>query len=626
MLANPGTQTRVAPDSLGASWTGPLPPGSEGLELGESDVSPDAVTRRGDSAIVSAPIAPGEKQLAFQYHVPAGRQEIEIPVGAEPVALNCVARGAGRDGYGARARARGQPVDSRADRSGAGAATSRRTRRCASRCQVPRPMPRRSSPRMVAVLALALLVAAWRLLPRAPAVSTDRLVGRDRGARHPVSGQGSGDRSGGVGTISRAAGKAQGGARGRPCPGVGRPVNLRAVRDPRTGRSEAGVRRRGPATVTGAHSAHDATGQPGRRAEARSQETSPFAPPSMPSGGRDGWLHVRLASLRRARRAGLPPARPSRTRGGGRRGRLGRRAGSRHPRGLADPGQHRASLRDRRRTGGRGAHRVVRLPSRNGRRSPTSAPASTPTSKPFSRRGPISSSSTTRPSMPTSRRGCGSSASRPSGSTPMRWPTCRASARCSAGSPDMRAEADSMSAVFDTALAAATTDPGSARRPKVLLLVWEQPPMTIGRGSFLSELVERAGGRESLRRRLHLVGAGEHRGGERARSGPHPHDRRRAGELRRASRMAGGARRPGAAVPQRLGLGVRSAGPALPRRDSGAVPARTSGGRPVRRGTVRDRPRRRRRLAGARAVGRGGAALPGGGVGRPLEAKTPRPR
>ncbi len=54
--------------------------------------------------------------------------------------------------------------------------------------------------------------------------------------------------------------------------------------------------------------------------------------------------------------------------------------------------------------------------------------------------------------------------------------------------------ADSMSAVFDTALASATVDPGFVRRPKVLLLVWEQPPMTIGRGSFLSELVERAGG------------------------------------------------------------------------------------------------------------------------------------
>jgi iron complex transport system substrate-binding protein len=53
---------------------------------------------------------------------------------------------------------------------------------------------------------------------------------------------------------------------------------------------------------------------------------------------------------------------------------------------------------------------------------------------------------------------------------------------------------DSVAAAFDTALAAATIRP-IAHPPKVLLLVWEQPPMTIGRGSFLSELVERAGGR-----------------------------------------------------------------------------------------------------------------------------------
>lgn len=53
--------------------------------------------------------------------------------------------------------------------------------------------------------------------------------------------------------------------------------------------------------------------------------------------------------------------------------------------------------------------------------------------------------------------------------------------------------ADSVVAVFDTALASATR-PARSRRPKVLLLVWEQPPMTIGRGSFLNELVERAGG------------------------------------------------------------------------------------------------------------------------------------
>jgi ABC-type Fe3+-hydroxamate transport system substrate-binding protein len=53
--------------------------------------------------------------------------------------------------------------------------------------------------------------------------------------------------------------------------------------------------------------------------------------------------------------------------------------------------------------------------------------------------------------------------------------------------------ADSVAAAFDTALAAATRQP-QGRRPRILLLVWEQPPMTIGRGSFLHELVERAGG------------------------------------------------------------------------------------------------------------------------------------
>ncbi|HZB26933.1 MAG TPA: helical backbone metal receptor [Gemmatimonadales bacterium] len=52
---------------------------------------------------------------------------------------------------------------------------------------------------------------------------------------------------------------------------------------------------------------------------------------------------------------------------------------------------------------------------------------------------------------------------------------------------------DSLTAAFDAALATATRT-RVERRPKVLLLVWEQPPMTVGQGSFLSELVERAGG------------------------------------------------------------------------------------------------------------------------------------
>ena len=63
---------------------------------------------------------------------------------------------------------------------------------------------------------------------------------------------------------------------------------------------------------------------------------------------------------------------------------------------------------------------------------------------------------------------------------------------------DHRQGADSVIAVFDTALAHATRDPGEDRA-KILLLVWEQPPMTIGRGSFLNELIERAGGENLFR-------------------------------------------------------------------------------------------------------------------------------
>ncbi|HEY9507471.1 MAG TPA: helical backbone metal receptor [Gemmatimonadales bacterium] len=59
---------------------------------------------------------------------------------------------------------------------------------------------------------------------------------------------------------------------------------------------------------------------------------------------------------------------------------------------------------------------------------------------------------------------------------------------------DHGAGADSLGSAFDSALAAATLAGPRERRPRVLILVWEQPPMTLGRGSFLSELVERAGG------------------------------------------------------------------------------------------------------------------------------------
>lgn len=57
--------------------------------------------------------------------------------------------------------------------------------------------------------------------------------------------------------------------------------------------------------------------------------------------------------------------------------------------------------------------------------------------------------------------------------------------------------ADSVAEAFATNLAAATAPLGeiAARdnRPSILIMTWEQPPITVGAGSFLDELVSRAG-------------------------------------------------------------------------------------------------------------------------------------
>ena len=165
LLTNTGTETRVAPDSLGASWSGPLPPASEGLELGESDVSPDAVTRRGDSVIVAAPISPGEKQLALQYHLPGGRRTIELPVGPQAMPLNVLLEepGASVSGPGL-AEADSQAIEGRSFRRWAGDVPSNAVVRIA--------LPGAgfaSAPvigALVTVLALALLLAGWHVLQR----------------------------------------------------------------------------------------------------------------------------------------------------------------------------------------------------------------------------------------------------------------------------------------------------------------------------------------------------------------------------------------------------------------------------------------------------------------------------
>jgi hypothetical protein len=181
LLFNRGTKTRVAPDSLGSSWSGPLPPASEGLELGESDVSPDAVNRRGDSVLVSAPISPGEKQLALQYHLPAGGEAVELPVGAEPVALTVLLEepGASASGPGL-ARSDSQAIEGRWFRRWSGDVPANAVIRISLASGGGSSGPVIAA--LVTVLALVLLLAAWRILPgRATAVAP--ATGRDEADR-----------------------------------------------------------------------------------------------------------------------------------------------------------------------------------------------------------------------------------------------------------------------------------------------------------------------------------------------------------------------------------------------------------------------------------------------------------
>jgi ABC-type Fe3+-hydroxamate transport system substrate-binding protein len=60
-----------------------------------------------------------------------------------------------------------------------------------------------------------------------------------------------------------------------------------------------------------------------------------------------------------------------------------------------------------------------------------------------------------------------------------------------------RASADSLAATFDSAIAAAAKDTlaSTVPRPSVFLIAWDQPPIAIGAGSFQSEILALAGGR-----------------------------------------------------------------------------------------------------------------------------------
>jgi hypothetical protein len=80
-LRNPGTRTRISPDSVQPVWAGPIPPDARQFQVGESDMSPGAVFRLRDSIAVFAPLPPDRShQLTVQYYLPGDARRLELPV------------------------------------------------------------------------------------------------------------------------------------------------------------------------------------------------------------------------------------------------------------------------------------------------------------------------------------------------------------------------------------------------------------------------------------------------------------------------------------------------------------------------------------------------------------------
>jgi hypothetical protein len=79
MLANQGSATRVPGDSTTPAWAGRLPAGAIGAAAGNGDVAAEAMVFSGDSILLFAPIAPGEKQLIYTYNLPPSPGTVRFP-------------------------------------------------------------------------------------------------------------------------------------------------------------------------------------------------------------------------------------------------------------------------------------------------------------------------------------------------------------------------------------------------------------------------------------------------------------------------------------------------------------------------------------------------------------------
>jgi len=173
VLRNNSRLTRTTSDTTHPTWSAPLPTGTIGLDLSEGDFSREAVARQGDSVIVVAPFAPGEKQLTVQYLIPSGRSVVELPFGRPGAAINVLAeeRDVRVTGSGV-VLADSQVIQGRSFRRWTGVAQA------AGLVRIVLPGARRTPTWLLAVLVgtltLVLAGAGWQLLAKRSMPATPR--------------------------------------------------------------------------------------------------------------------------------------------------------------------------------------------------------------------------------------------------------------------------------------------------------------------------------------------------------------------------------------------------------------------------------------------------------------------
>ena len=180
VLQNDGRVARVAPDSSRPSWRLLLPPGTADMEVGEGDLSPDAIVREGDTVKVLAPLAPGQKQLSLEYSVTPVRGKLEFPVGSGgPVNLLVEERNARVSG-GTLALADSQVIEGRSFRRYTGNVPAGGIVVLAVGAAGAAAAARLALPVLVGAVALMLAAAAWWLIRRpsrrAPALLPEQML------------------------------------------------------------------------------------------------------------------------------------------------------------------------------------------------------------------------------------------------------------------------------------------------------------------------------------------------------------------------------------------------------------------------------------------------------------------